>query len=1082
MLALGGPKQRAVLAMLLLDANEVVSRDRLVDGLWGERPPATAARNVESYVSRLRTILGAERIQRRAPGYVLRTEPGEVDLDRFEALVEEGRAHASAGDAPAASRHLHDALNLWRGTALADLADEPFAPVEVGRLEERRLLAVEERIGPDIALGKNAELVPELEALIREHPFRERLVAQLMLALYRSGRQADALAVFQSGRRRLAEELGLEPGPELQALQRRILEHDPALGGSLKATSGPRPLSTRHRKRLIAVGLASAVVGLGVSLGVLVGTSGTSASRSAAEANRVVGLGSPSRSSSAGIPLEGTPTAMAAAEGSLWLADPSADAVIRLDLDDPAVVDRVPVANPGALTIGAGAVWAARIPGDTVVRIDRDTGTVTQSIPLGRARVAALTYGAGSLWIADVTDNSLISVDPSSGRLRRELPLDVRPTALAAGKGAIWVADYDAGTIAEVDARTGRTVATVGVGNGPAALAVGLGSTWVANSLDSTVSRIEPGTSKVSATIAVGSGPSAIAVAGDAVWVASEYGESVSRIDPQRNVVAETITLEGGPTVLAVAGGEVWAGLRPLLQERGGTAVLLHTRPIIVDPALHADLLPPVSDGLTRDGLVTYNHVAGPAGTHLVPDLALAIPRPTDAGRTYTFRVRPGIRYSDGRLVHAADFRRALERVFNLRSYGASLFSSLVGAEACGQESSSSCDLSRGIVTDEASRTVAFRLRSPDPAFLTNLASAGLATAVPEGTPMRRRSDEPIPGTGPYMIASASASLIRYVRNPRFREWSHAAQPDGNPDEIVMRFLPPTEEVRAVLEGRADWMTEAIPGTLLPDLARRFPGQLHSNANPVVQFFQLNTKLSPFDDIRARRALSLAVDRAAFVKRLGGKLAASPTCQVLPPGVRGYRRYCPYTLRPRADGLWTAPDLRRAQRLVTASGTAGTDVAVWGITDDPALGPAAARDIADVLRRLGYRTRLCLVPSSFSRIPRGCDPAKIQLGPAGWGGPFAYEFFGPWISCEGSNSRGFCDRRIDARIRRAQTLEATDPRAAAVLWQRIDRDVSDLALWVPLVNSRVIDFVSARVRNYQYHPYWGFLADQMVIR
>jgi peptide/nickel transport system substrate-binding protein len=320
------------------------------------------------------------------------------------------------------------------------------------------------------------------------------------------------------------------------------------------------------------------------------------------------------------------------------------------------------------------------------------------------------------------------------------------------------------------------------------------------------------------------------------------------------------------------------------------------------------------------------------------------------------------------------------------------------------------------------------------------------------------------------------------VRNPYFREWSHAAQPDGNPDEIVMRFLPPADEVRAVREGRADWMTEAIPGSMLQDLARRFPGRLHSNANPVVQFFQFNTALSPFNDIRVRRALNFAVDRAAFLNRLGGKLAGSPTCQVLPPGVRGYRRYCPYTVRPQADGLWTAPDLPQAQRLVAASGTAGADVAVWGITDDPTLGPAVSRDIAGVLRRLGYRTRLCLVPSSFSRIPRGCDPAKIQLGPAGWGGPFAFEFFGPWISCEGSNNRGFCDRRLDARMRRAQTLEATDPRAAAVLWQRIDRDVADLAVWVPLVTTRVIDFVSARVRNYQYHPYWGFLADQMVVR
>jgi peptide/nickel transport system substrate-binding protein len=790
-----------------------------------------------------------------------------------------------------------------------------------------------------------------------------------------------------------------------------------------------------------------------------------------------------SKSPSARVRLGGTPTAMAAAAGSMWLADPSADAVVRVDLADEAAVDRVPVSNPGALTIAEGAVWVASIPGNSLVRIDLGTGSVTQTILLGGARVGALTFGEGSLWVADLTDNSLIGVDPSSGRIRRELPLDVHPTALAAGGGAIWVADYNAGAIAQVDAKTGRTIATVGVGNGPAALAVGLGAAWVANRLDSTVSRIEPATSRVSATIPVASGPSAIALTGRSVWVASEYGRSVSRIDPDRNVVAQTVPLEGGPTVLAVAQDQVWVGSRPLLPQRGGTAVLLHTRPITIDPALHGDLLPPVSDGLTRDGLVTYNHVAGPAGTQLVPDLALSVPRPTNAGLTYTFRLRPSVRYSDGRLLRAADFRRALERVFTLRSYGASLFSAIVGSEECSRRGSSRCDLSGGIVTDETSRTVTFHLRSPDPAFLTNLTSAGLATPVPEGTPINRPAGAPIPGTGPYMIASADGNRIRYVRNPHFREWSHAAQPDGNPDEIVMRFVSkPADEVRAVQEGRADWMTEAIPGSLLPELARRFPGRLHSNANPVVQFFQLNTALPPFDDIRVRRALNFAVDRAAIVKRLGGKLAAVPTCQALPPGVRGYRRYCPYTLRPRADGLWTAPDLRRAQRLVAASGTAGTHVAVWGLTDDPTLGPDVARDVAGVLQRLGYRTRLCLVPSSFSRIPPGCDPAKLQLAPAGWGGPFAYEFFGPWISCQGGNNRGFCDRNLDERMRRAQTLEATDPRAAAVLWARIDRKVVDLAVWVPLVNSRVIDFVSARVRNYQYHPYWGFLASQVVVR
>jgi peptide/nickel transport system substrate-binding protein len=401
-----------------------------------------------------------------------------------------------------------------------------------------------------------------------------------------------------------------------------------------------------------------------------------------------------------------------------------------------------------------------------------------------------------------------------------------------------------------------------------------------------------------------------------------------------------------------------------------------------------------------------------------------------------------------------------------------------VGADAC-VPNSGSCDLSRGVVTNERARTVTFHLREADPSFLANLTTGGLVTPVPSGTPLRPAEDDPIPGTGPYMIASVDEQQIHYVRNPYFREWSRAAKPDGNPDEIVMRFEPQAEElVRAVEEGRADWLTESVPASRRTDLGRRFPGQLHSNEAPLVQFFQFDTTLPPFDDVRVRQALNFAFDREAVVRSFGGKSAATPTCQVLPPGIRGYRRYCPYTRSPRSDGRWSAPDPARARRLVAASGTKGERVVVWGITDDPNLGPRISRLVASTLRDLGYRTSLCLVPSSFSPIPPGCDPSKIQLGPAGWLDVSAYGFFGLWVSCGGANNRGYCDPVLDVRMQKARVLEATDPRAAARMWERIDHDVADRALWLPIVNSRILDFVSARVRNHQYHPYWGFLASQ----
>ncbi len=644
----------------------------------------------------------------------------------------------------------------------------------------------------------------------------------------------------------------------------------------------------------------------------------------------------------------------------------------------------------------------------------------------------------------------------------------------------MWIADYNGASIAQVELRDGRTVTTTHVGNGPSALAVGFGSVWVANALDATVSRVDPLSGTVTATIPVGSGPGALVVAGASVWVANQYSETVSRIDPDRNVVTRVVTVGGGPTALAADGTTAWVGVRPVQQHRGGTLVLLHTRPISIDPAVHADLLPLQSDALTRDGLVTYNRAPGTAGTQLVPDLAISVPSPSEGGTSYTFRLRDGIRYSDGTRVRASDFRRAIERVFRLRSTGSSYFSGLVGANTC-VAGTDRCDLRAGILTDEAARTVTYRLREPDPDFLTNLTVAGFSTPVPHDTPLHSIGFHPIPGTGPYKIASASRREIHYVRNPLFHEWSHAAQPDGNPDEIVMRFgRTPEQAVRAIRDGRADWSADSVPAKLLPGLRTRFASQLRSFAIGVTDFFQYNTTLAPFDDLRVRQALNLAIDRRNVVAIDGGPEAASPTCQVLPPGNAGYRRYCPYVLAG-VDNPWR-PDIARARRLVAASGTRGTHVTVWGWTDDAAIRPSVVQYTAAVLRSLGYRVEVRFVPHRFlDPTPKGLL-GKIQLIPAGWGDT-SHGFFATWFSCGGVNSHGwFCDRRVDRAIRRAKSIQATSPRAAADVWAAIDRRLVDQAAWVPLVNERVVDFVSARVQNYQFHPYWGFIADQAWLR
>ncbi len=228
--ALGGVKPRAVLAFLLLHANEPVSADRLALALWGDDAPGGAVKTVQVHVSRLRKALGDGEIVETTPaGYRLRVRPGELDAERFEGLVEDGRHALEAGQPDRAAALLREALGLWRGSPIAELGFEPFARTEIARLEEQRLAALEARVEADLAAGRDAEVIGELQQLVARHPTRERLAGHLMLALYRCGRQAEALESYQKARRVLVEEMGIEPGPELRRLQDAILRQDEAL-------------------------------------------------------------------------------------------------------------------------------------------------------------------------------------------------------------------------------------------------------------------------------------------------------------------------------------------------------------------------------------------------------------------------------------------------------------------------------------------------------------------------------------------------------------------------------------------------------------------------------------------------------------------------------------------------------------------------------------------------------------------------------------------------------------------------------------------------------------------------------------
>ena len=552
---LGGPKQRALLAMLALHANEPVSRDRLIDALWGETPPPSVQQSLDTYLSRLRRALGGDRLVRGHGGYVLTLAPDELDVERFDRLVREARAAWSPADAEVLFR---DALALWRGPALADVLYEPGFNGEAERLEDQRLGVVEDLFDAELARAGGAALVPELERLVHEHPLRERLLGQLMVALYRAGRQGDALAAMQAGRHRLSDELGLEPGPQLQELERRILRHEPTLDGEPRR-EGERRLPRRPWRAAAALAAVAAATGL------LVASGGSErVPPPVGDAGGLLAIDSRSGTLLDPTRLRGQASAVAAGMGSLWVADSSGSTIARVDPATGDVVDRIRIGGePGAVVVGGGVVWVATTIGGAIERIDPAIAARTQSVRLEGASASAIAVDRGALWVADATSRALVEVDAETGSVRRALPLDLRPSAVAVGRGLVWVAGYDEGTVEAIDPASGDAVTTARVGQGPTDVAVVGDAVWVANGLDSTVSRVDPRSGSVVTTIQVGSGPAALAVAGDSVWVANTYSGTVSRIDPRRNRVVATLRVGGRPAGLAALAEDVWVATTP---------------------------------------------------------------------------------------------------------------------------------------------------------------------------------------------------------------------------------------------------------------------------------------------------------------------------------------------------------------------------------------------------------------------------------------------------------------------------------------------------------------------------------------
>jgi DNA-binding SARP family transcriptional activator len=531
---LGGAKQRALLAVLLLHANTVVSRDRLIDELWGTSPPETAQTALQVHISQLRKRLGREAISTRTPGYAINVERGKLDVDRFEELVSAARGrspHDAAAD-------LREALALWRGAPLADL-DDTLARPERRRLEEARLSVLEQRVDADLRLGGGSELVPELERLVLEHPLRERLRGQLMLALYRAGRQADALEVYRHGRRLLDEELGLEPSDELQRLERAILNHDPSLESPVVA-GVKRPAAAQRRRA-------------------------SSRAQPAVPPDSVAVI-DPQRSRVVGHVLVGRrPVAVAIGHGSVWVANADDGTVSRIHPDRREVIRTIGIGAPAIdLAVTADAVWVANGSHGTVSRIDPSVDAVVETIDLrGPSELVwnptyAVDADDDSVWIA-AGPHHVLRIDPATNEPFAIIEVGGVPVGVALGEEALWVVTTAERALRiEPHTNTATTEAPIGY---PVALTAGKQAVWVSDSRGQ-LWRINPDTGTVTQTTPVGRALVGLCATDGAVFAADNADGTVVQIDPQDGRVVGLVPVGHAPTDVAALDGTVWVSIQ----------------------------------------------------------------------------------------------------------------------------------------------------------------------------------------------------------------------------------------------------------------------------------------------------------------------------------------------------------------------------------------------------------------------------------------------------------------------------------------------------------------------------------------
>ncbi|MHB8380476.1 MAG: ABC transporter substrate-binding protein [Acidimicrobiales bacterium] len=490
------------------------------------------------------------------------------------------------------------------------------------------------------------------------------------------------------------------------------------------------------------------------------------------------------------------------------------------------------------------------------------------------------------------------------------------------------------------------------------------------------------------------------------------------------------------------------------------------------------------------DGLVSFEKVSGQSSFNVVPDLAVAMPTVTNAGKTYTFKLRSGIKFSNGQTVTVKDVLASFQRIFKVSNPNAGTwYNDIVGGPAC-VTTPATCTLKGGVIVNASTNSVVVNLIKSDSEFLDQLA-VPFGSILPASTPGKDQGDVPIPGTGAYMFSKYNTTTgLTMKRNPHFKVWSAAAQPQGYPNTIEETFGQTVEsEVTSVENNQANWIFDPLPTDRLQQISTKYASQLHVNPLTADWYAPMNVNLAPFNNVKARQALNYAINKNDVVNLYGGTKLGQPTCTILPPGFPGYKPYCAYNST--SSSTYAGPNLKKAKALVKASGTAGDKVGIV-VTNDP-VNLAVGQYIQSVLNSIGYKATVKPLSANIQFTYIQNTKNKVQISVSQWyqDYPAASDFLNVLLSCanfhpasdNSINISGYCNKAISAKMQQAEALELTNPAKANTMWGAIDEQIMTTdAPWVPLFNPKLTDFVSKGTGNYQFSKQFYMYVDQLWVK